>query len=533
MRYGATRGVGLGVVAGALEAIGLAASLKLPLGVLDFGLVALGCIVSMSLLAGIFGVVSGWPVHVGWSDKPSYKSISLHLAVVGGMLCAWFLWQGAYTLYIQGQPVGAAAMAAMPIGFVGVIYFNARFWVRRVELDQAPAVGWLPLSFVAALVLVLGASVVYPLRDTGGSYALEDDKNVVVVSIDGLRRDRVDYRSGGWALWAEGGVVFADAVSPSPASGPAAATVLTGLHPLRHKVLFEDDDLYLGYRTLAEALESEGWATGGFVSSRKVGSARGFSQGFRIFDDSFSPFLPGVTRINLVGHVTDVLMRFTPPEALSGLRRRSAAATVERFGAWLDNHSDVPFFGWIHLADGDVDSALTDLHARLTEAGVLEETLVVVAGSFGERASGEAVLHDPAVRIPLVIRAPGVRMDVPEVAVQVRLMDVAASVLNYLRLDVLGETEGVDLIGYGQGLRKATIWCSLVADDGRDRAFLGMRNNGIKYIRGPEGAEHVYDLATDPGEVQDVAEDQVSTVEQARRLLAGEEAALDKLLRGR
>jgi len=533
MRYGAIRALGLGVVAGALESVGLAASLKLPLGMLDFALVGVGCVLSMTALSALFGALSGWPVHVGWSDKPSYKSISLHLGVVGGMLCAWFLWQGASTLYGQGQPIGAAAMAAMPIGFVGVIYFNARFWVRRVELDQAPRIGFLPLAGGAAAVLVVGASVVYPLRDTGGSYALEDDKNVLIVSIDGLRRDTVDFESDGWRPWTDGGMVFADAVSPSPAGGPAAATVLTGLHPLRHKVIFEDDGLYLGYRTLAEALESEGWATGGFVSSQQVGGSLGFSQGFRIFDDSFSPVLPGLTRVNLLGHLAALAMRFTGPDTLVGLRRRTAADTVDGFGRWLDEHHDVPFFGWVHLSDGDVQGALAEIHDRLGEAGVLDETLVVIAGSYGERGEGEAAMHDPAVRVPLVVWAPGVRVDVPRVEAQVRLMDVAATVLDFLRLDVLGETEGINLIGYGQGLRKATVWCSLVAVDARGEVYLGMRNNGIKYIRAPDGAEHVYDLRTDPGEKTDLAAEQASTVAQAQALLAGEEVALEKIVRGR
>ena len=532
-RYAATRGVGLGALAGALEAIGLAASLKLPLGVVDFAMVSLTCMLSMSMLALGFGFVSGWPVHVGWADKPAYKSIALHLGVIGGMLCAWYLWQGAYTLYGQEQPIGAAAMAAMPVGFVGVIYFNARFWVRRVEMDRAPALGWLPFSFGSALVLALGAALVYPQRDTGGSYALEGDQNVVIITVDGVRRDTLDFTEDGWTLWASGGVVFADAVSPTPAPAPAAATVLTGLHPLRHKVIFDGDGLRLGYRTLAEALEVEGWATGGFVSSQEVGSSRGFSQGFRIFDDSFSPWLPGVTRVNLVGHMATAFVGLSGPDALAGLRARSAADTVDRFGAWLAVHREVPLFGWVHLDGGDINQALVAIHEQLEAADVLDRTLVVIAGSHGEREPGRSALHDPAVRVPLVLHMPDVQVTVPVVQAQVRLMDVAATVLEFLRLDVLGETEGVDLIGYGQGLRKATVWCSLVVETEDGQAALGMRNNGIKYIRDPDGVEHVYDLRTDPTEEKDVAEVQASTVAQARALLSGEDVALEKILRSR
>ena len=534
MRYGTIQGLGLGFVAGALETMGLAASLKLPLGFVDFALLALGCIASTTMLSLVFGLVSGWPVHVGWSDKPSYKSISLHVGVVGGMLCAWYLFQGAYTIYTQGQPVGAVAMAAMPFGFVGVIYFNARFWVRRVELEQAPNVGWLPLSAGLALLFALGASIAYPMRATGGTFALEGDQNVLIVSLDGLRRDTIDFESTGWAVWADGGMIFANGVTPNPTSGPAAATVLTGLHPLRHKVIFGEDSLHLGYRTLADALAKEGWATGAFVSSRDVRAEKGFAQGFRIYDDNFSPVLPGLTRVNLFGHIANGLLAVSGPDALASLRGRPAEGTVGRFSTWLDAHQEVPFFGWVHLAGGDVDGALVDLHALLADAGVMDRTLVVIAGSYGEQGTGIAALHDPAVRVPIVIWAPGVRVDVPVVEAQVRLMDIAASALDFLKLDVLGETEGVTLIGYGQGLRKATVWCSLVADDGSGHAMLGMRNNGIKYIREPDaGAEHLYDLGKDPAEERDLATEQESTVVQARTLLAGEDVALEKILRGR
>jgi hypothetical protein len=88
-------------------------------------------------------------------------------------------------------------------------------------------------------------------------------------------------------------------------------------------------------------------------------------------------------------------------------------------------------------------------------------------------------------------------------------------------------------MGYGQGLRKATVWCSLVFASEDGRAYLGMRNNGIKYIRDPDGAEHVYDLRSDPDEAKDVVGEQASTVAQARALLSGEDVALEKILRSR
>ena len=43
--------------------------------------------------------------------------------------------------------------------------------------------------------------------------------------------------------------------------------MLTSLHPLRHRVVFDGDVLERRFRTLAETLETEGYATAGFVSA--------------------------------------------------------------------------------------------------------------------------------------------------------------------------------------------------------------------------------------------------------------------------
>jgi arylsulfatase A-like enzyme len=157
---------------------------------------------------------------------------------------------------------------------------------------------------------------------------------------------------------------------------------------------------------------------------------------------------------------------------------------------------------------------------------------VLVTATSGEATTG---LGDPAVRVPLVVHLPGaagryvVRRRVPA---QVRLMDVTPTILDALGLDPLPQAEGVDLGGYGEGVRERTMWTSLVGrrDDG---GFLvGLRNNGVKYVKDlTTGAEALYDLTTDPGETRDLKDEQATTLGGARLLLAPEEKALEGLLR--
>ena len=129
---------------------------------------------------------------------------------------------------------------------------------------------------------------------------------------------------------------------------------------------------------------------------------------------------------------------------------------------------------------------------------------------------------DEVVRVPLVLRAPGLERAVARVPAQVRLMDVANTVVDWLQLDPMDESEGVLLLPYAEGEADHTVWCALVGQDLDGAWLIGMRNNGIKYVRRPDGAEALFALGDDPRETTSVHADQPAALEQARRLLASE-----------
>ena len=106
------------------------------------------------------------------------------------------------------------------------------------------------------------------------------------------------------------------------------------------------------------------------------------------------------------------------------------------------------------------------------------------------------------IHVPLSIRFPGLPPKVPEVRAQVRLMDVSQSVLDGAGFEPLAESEGVPLIAYGTGFRKATISCGLVGRDLDGDWLLGVRNNGIKVIEEKVGG--VYKAAGDPAKFKSI-----------------------------
>jgi hypothetical protein len=546
-RYGTVQCIGLGALIGGFEAVSLAAASLLSLSFMDALVLGAIDVGAMALLGGIAGAVVGLPIQA-LHREPTRVSTTLarHIAAGATLLVGYYLWHRAYALAGEGAPPASwLALSAMPLGFTGVAYFNARFWLRKVELDKPAPVGWLPISVGVAAILAVGAAASWPLRDPGGSQALEGDPNLVLITVDGLRRDDVGLHGGREtpvidALGARG-TVFNDAIGPTPGTRAANATVLVGLHPLRLRVLRDTDPLSRGYGSLFEALADEGWATAAFVSSSAVESGSGLDQGFRSFDDNFAPGPSGMGALVLCRDVLAVGRMLGMPAPW-----RSAPATAEQAVAWLERHGELPFGVWIHLADPHrastpqegvdaVDAAVGSILDALSQAGVAGRTTVIVAGTHGDLrgahgGEGNRTLFDEVLRVPLIV-APPSPPKVSKVEAQVRLMDVANTAVVMMGLDPLPNSEGIGLQDYASGQRTQTIWSPLVGQDLDGTWLVGMRNNGIKVVRSELGNERMYNLSDDPTESTDIAASQANALNTARQLIAAEQVALDKLLR--
>lgn len=542
--YGALQCAGFGFLAAALELVGVAATLKLPLTLGQLVVLGLSNVAIMGVFAALWGAVLGVPLHALRKNAPAADTLSVQLGLVVGVLCAWFLWQGAAVLLADGRLPGALAMAGMPLGFGAVGYFNSRYWLRRVDRDVAVPVGWVPVAALVAALVVLGTAGAHSGRNTGGHGALEGDPNLLIIAVDGLRRDAVGAYGGSptpsMDSLAERGVVYTDAITPMPQTSPAVASLLTGLHPLRTHVIGDGYPLARSYKTLAEVLEEEGYATGGFVSRDALHASTGISQGFAVWDDAVSGSIAGLDRMNVAGAVLD---------QLGSARTRHGDQTIDQLRTWLDRHEMLPFFGFVHLPgpqpgedyeaavrriDAQVGAVVSDLQAR----GLSEATMVVVAGTSGwmrgEHGMGRGSdgLWDEVVRVPLIVVRPGATVTVPRVDKQVRLMDVLPTALEWHKLDNVAETEGVNL-GSFEKEAMPSLTSSLIGRDAEGWPMIGLRSNGIKVVRHiASGREVMFDLGDDPGEKRDIFDEPTSqaTRDQASAYLAGELAAFERLL---
>jgi arylsulfatase A-like enzyme len=587
----------LGVFVGAIEFAGLTMGLRLPMAMGWHLLLGIVAVLQMGVLAGCVGLLGGVIVHVPLRALRASWTLAIQLGIVGLFLCGFYFWQMAEDVAGQGRQGAAIFLGSFPL-FIGIaVFYNSAFWLRRIERGMKVRLRWVPLFAGAAAVTVLGAVVSYPTRYTGGQHALADDANVLLVTVDTLRRDYVaaygDPAAGptpNMDRLAAKGVIFTDAVTPMPETAPAHASIMTGLGPLGHGVLSNGHRARRG-EPLAKVLRREGYATAAFVSSFALDARVGLNEGFYVYDDDLGSPVPGWSRLRLPHVALRAWMRWGSPESTPQFLERDGASTNARFLSWLDDHEQVPFFAWVHYFEphapyephgmkgfesngtpeaplvahrermddvewseqdvrvlrrtyqeevARVDALLGELLDELDARDLAADTTVIIVGDHGEMLGehNEFFHHqglwDEAVRVPMIAYFPGRTTPVTTVEPQVRVMDLYATVLAHLDIEPESESEAISLLGFIDGRLTKPLWTPLVGRRDRDLAagaLVGLRNNGIKYIRDlSTGGEMVFDVGEDPAEEHPINTDQPKVVEQARRLIGRDAVLLAQLL---
>lgn len=392
----------------------------------------------------------------------------------------------------------------------------------------------LPAFLLVAVMALPGLPVLAAAAD---DVKRDGALNVLLVTLDTTRADRIGAygynkaRTPALDSLAAAGVRFANAYCPVPMTLPTHCSILTGTGPLYHKV-HNNGTYYLNKDivTLTERLKEKGYRTAAFVSSFNVDSRFGVGKGFDVFDD-----------------------RFRDDEMIKTFRsERRAGETTAAFLRWLDGPGEGPFFSWIHYYDphtpykppspfkedfasdpydGEIaymDACFVKVLARIREKGLLERTLIVVAGDHGE-AFGEkgelghgVFIYDVTMKVPLLFHAPRNLPRGRVVESRVRLIDIMPTVLDALKLPVNKAVEGTSLLPYIEGRRKDDLPCYLESYYPLETygwsELVGLIDGDRKFIRAPR--PELYDIKADPGETRDLVQKQ-----------AGEASAMMKKLK--
>ncbi len=153
-----------------------------------------------------------------------------------------------------------------------------------------------------------------------------------------------------------------------------------------------------------------------------------------------------------------------------------------------------------------VDAQVGRIMTALEEAGLAENTIVVVWGDhgwhLGEKAiTGKNTLWDDGTRVPLIFAGPGVskggRCEQPA-----ELLDIYPTLNDLCGLKPRDDLEGISL---APQLKNATAPRERPAITSHNQGNHGIRSARWRYIRYADGAEELYDHQSDPNEWTNLA----------------------------
>jgi len=375
------------------------------------------------------------------------------------------------------------ARALLAIG-VGVAFsrwlFKHEAWAMRFWKRTLP---WAVAAFVLALAGIQGSRWIRESRNLANLPAAPSGApNVLVIVVDTLRADHLS--AYGYARptspnldrLAREGVLFENAISPSPWTFPSHVSLLTGRYQFQHGMeqvqrvrwLGVDRTSLNGNPMIGDELRQLGYRTGAFSANRTFfTSTVGFGRGFMHFADYF--YSPAdmlfttvlgqeaariyVKRLRGAFGALGLWMDFDP-QALDRYSRKRARTVNQELLHWIDaGPAEHPFFAFLNYYDvhapyggppsfprpnwpqndmaGEYDSGIAyvddsigQLMAGLEKRGLTRNTVVVITSDHGESLGEHGMkyhgnaLYLSQLHVPLIFWYPrhipqNVRVPVP------------------------------------------------------------------------------------------------------------------------
>jgi arylsulfatase A-like enzyme len=340
--------------------------------------------------------------------------------------------------------------------------------------------------------------------------------------------------------WFGSGAVYLRTYSTSASTAPSVVSLLTGLYPRQHRVRLLHQLLSDRVTTVTEHLPAD-YARAAFVSNvvltdEAIGLAGRFDH-YDDFVDEKEPYRLGFERtarrttdaaLRWIGgradprrpvflwvHYIDPHGPYLPPERwrsrfdhpepvlVDPLRvpRYQRDPAVSDGLEYVDRYDEE-----IAYADAEIGRLLDGL-ARLRP---LDDALVVFTADHGETMMETDTWFDhghhvrePLIRVPLLVRGPGVepgRFEVP-----VSGIDIAPTLLRFAGAEVPDAFEGADLRRGSAVPPDRTLFATATKLEGQWRAAIRGDRKWVLRVRGVERVVSdmaTYDLASDPHEAR-------------------------------
>ncbi len=363
--------------------------------------------------------------------------------------------------------------------------------------------------------------------------------NIVLISLDTLRSDFTGKMLDGKALTprldalAADGVRFEQAISAYPSTTASHMSLLTGLYPATHRTVFAGTKAPEDLPTLAGTLAGEGYTTAAVTENGMITAASGFARGFDSYRENKSVSIWDAMgdiettfaeagrwlrshrqeRFFLFVHSYEVHDPYTPPSRHdrfvppppSGDRKKDNAERLRR-----------KYAGEV----GYTDQMVGHLLGELERLGLDDTTIVVVTSDHGEEFAEHGnffhshTVYDEVIRVPIILRAPGLVRPGQRIEDQLSLIDLAPTLLDLVGIDtpkaMQGQSVSALLSGAHNllGMRVRYMEGPMVSKfRGNEGRLIGARDGFYKYIGYENGSAptEIYDLKKDPGETRNLA----------------------------
>jgi arylsulfatase A-like enzyme len=299
----------------------------------------------------------------------------------------------------------------------------------------------------------------------------EKRRNIVLISIDTLRADRVGvygaYRPTTPTIdaLAAKSVVFEDAWSVWPETSGSHMSLFTSRYPSEHGVTSFISAPAASLELLAERLRRGGYLTRAYTEDGGVWALAGFARGFSAYAERRSPdfvyrgeaaatFADATHWIEanadrtffLFIHTYQVHAPYNPPKDYRAL---FADVPGREGGMWLQA---LAYDQEVRYTDDQVAGFL----AALTRLGLAERSIVVLTSDHGEEfgehgGTGHGrTLHRETLHVPLIVSAPGL-LGARRVATPVSLLDVAPTLLDLVGVAGIDGARGTSLAATAAG----------------------------------------------------------------------------------
>jgi len=376
--------------------------------------------------------------------------------------------------------------------------------------------------------------------------------NLIIILVDTLRADHLHY--SGYArgtspnidtLAAES-IIFENHYSTASRTGPAVASIITGLHPRSHCVINPlihwDAKGVLGEEqtTLAELLRNEGYHSYGFITNLNVTERFGFAQGFEVYQPVGAGNVKAVNKAALAvlqqrpEKPFFLYLHYMEPHSPYTAPREYKRLFVDAGyrGPITGQHSqlDQIVAGKLTVDARDVqeleglydqeikyfDDEIGRFIQTLKDRGLYENTIIVFVADHGEEfLEHGSVLHgytlyEDQLRVPLFIHDSR-REEPRKVEAVTRHVDLLPTLLDMMGLYYLGDVQGQSLIPLMEGA-PAEDWevpvyaeASLMAVKTIRRRSLMIEGWKLIETEIPSPTLELYHIAEDPGERRELS----------------------------